>query len=405
MGNVTVHKRRARNSPSSAQRSSGSVGVTYLNLNSPGVLSGMGYHRLLDAPEVAAAIGIVADLISSMPIHLMENKTNGDVRVHDQLARKIDIEPWALGTRQLWIHWIVENMLVSGNAVVAPQLRDGLIHDLPPVPNASFRRDPGQDGYYIQANGATLRHDDVLHFRFRPDPDRPWLGAGVQFQLDQVVDSIIQTAKTKTAYMSSEYKPPIIVAVNSDSPLSSQKERDAFAKRYLSRTDNGAPLIVPGDLMKFEQVKPLSLTDLAIKDGVELDKKTVASIIGIPAFLLGVGTFNREEYNAFISRRILPICRGIEQELTKKLLVSTSRYFRFNARALYSYSITDLASVAKEWRGAGLMTGNEARNWIDLPPLKGLDELVMLENYIPSDRLGDQAKLTPKTEKEDLAVA
>ena len=400
MGRVTVRKRQASNSSAPAQQSSNSVGVTYLNLNSPGVLSGLGYHRLLDAPEVAAAIGIVADLVSSMPIHLMENRTSGDVRIHDQLARKVDVEPWSLGTRQLWIQWIVENELASGNAVVVPQLRDGLIQDLPPVPGATLHRDPGSQGYYAMSNGAKLQDGDILHFRFRPDPDRPWLGVGVQFQLEQVVDSIIQTAKTKTAYMSSEYKPPIIVAVNSDTPLSSQKERDAFTKRYLTRPDNSAPLIIPGDLMKFEQVKPLSLTDLAIKDGVELDKKTVASIIGVPPFLLGVGSFNKEEYNTFISRRILPICRGIEQELTKKLLVSTSRYFRFNPRALYSYTITELAAVAKEWRGAGLMTGNEARNWIDLSPKQGLDDLVMLENYIPASRLGDQNKLVSNKEKE-----
>ena len=187
--------------------------------------------------------------------------------------------------------------------------------------------------------------------------------------------------------------PPIIVSVNTDNPLQKQSERDAFAAKYMSRSSKGAPLIIPGELMKFEQVKPLSLTDLAIKDGIELDKKTVASVIGVPGFLLGVGSFNKEEWNSFIARKILPICRGIEQELTRKLLLSETRFFRLNARALYSYSLTELATIAKEWRGAGLMTGNEARNWIELEPLKGLDELVMLENYIPAARLGDQSKL------------
>lgn len=384
------------------QQRSSEVGVTYITLDSPGVLAGQGYHMLSEAPEVASAIWLIADLISSMPIHLMENQKNGDTRVRDALSRKIDVDPWSLGTRQTWMHWIVETELTEGEAVVIPRTAGTMIVDLIPAPNASLTRPASSTTYSARYNGHSFDAGDILHFRLRPDPMQPWRGIGPQVQLRQVVDSIIQTAETKTAYMSSEYKPPIVIAVNADSPLSDEKEREKFIAKYLKRTNKGEPLIIPADLMTFSQAKPLSLTDLAIKDGVELDKKTVASIFGIPAFLLGVGSFNKEEYNTFISRTILPICRGIEQELTKKLLCSENRYFRFNARALYSYSLQELSQIALNMRNAGLMTGNEGRNWVDLPPKDGLDELVMLENYVPANRLGDQKKLNnPTTQKED----
>lgn len=382
------------------KKRSSQVGVTAITLDSPGILAGSGYHMLSEAPEVAGAIWLIADLISSMPIHLMENQSNGDIRVRDQLARKIDIDPWSLGTRQTLVHWIVETELTEGEAVVIPNTSGTLIADLIPAPNATLHRLTNSSSYYAQYEGRQFDAGNILHFRLRPDPMYPWRGIGPQVQLRQVVDSIIQTAETKTAYMSSEYKPPIVIAVNSDSPLSDEKERSKFIRQYLKRKDPKEPLIIPADLMNISQVKPLSLTDLAIKDGVELDKKTVASIFGIPGFLLGVGTFNKDEYNTFISRTILPICRGIEQELTKKLLFSESRYFRFNARSLYSYSLQELSQIALNMRNAGLMTGNEGRNWLDLPPKEGLDELVMLENYLPANRLGDQKKLND-TQKED----
>lgn len=376
-----------------------SVGVTYLSLDSPGVLAGMGYHRLMDAPEVASAVWLIADLISSMPIHLMENQKNGDIRIHDALARKIDVNPWSLGTRQAWVHWIVETELTDGEAVVIPVTSGMTISDLVPAPDATFHRHLGAAGYTVYYNGYEFDADNVLHFRLRPDPTQPWRGSGPELQLQNVVNSIIQTAVTKTAYMSSEYKPPIVVAVDSDNDLSDKKARDKFIKNFWTRSKPDEPLIIPANLMKIQQIKPLSLTDLAIKDGVELDRKTVASIFGIPGFLLGVGTFNKDEYNTFISRTILPICRGIEQELTKKLLLSENRYFRFNARSLYSYSLQELSQIALNNRNAGLMTGNEGRNWLDLPPMDGLDELVMLENFVPADRLGDQKKLNNAKEE------
>ena len=380
------------------------VGVTFLSLNSPGVLTSQGYHRLSEAPEVAAAIWIIADLVSSAPIHLMENADNGDIRVRDALARKIDVDPWSLGTRQTWVHWIVETELTNGDAVVIPKTAGLMLDDLIPAVDAALYRPTGSKSYFAKYNGFDFDAGNILHFRLRPDPLQPWRGIGPQIQLQQVVDSIIQTAETKTAYMSSEYKPPVVISVNSDSPLSDPEKRSKFIDKYMKRKDKSEPLVVPADLMNFQQVKPLSLTDLAIRDGVELDKKTVASIFGIPPFLLGVGDFNKEEYNTFISRTIIPICRGIEQELTKKLLYSQERYFRFSTRRLYSYSLQELSQISLQMRNAGLMTGNEGRNWLDLPPKDGLDDLVMLENYLPADRLGDQKKLYNEP-KEDPANA
>ena len=386
------------------QTRSNPVGVTAITLNTPGVLIGRGYHMLSEAPEVAAAVWIIADLISSAPIHLMENSDSGDKRIRDALSRKIDVEPWSLGTRQTWIHWIVETELIEGEAIVIPKTSADRIADLIPAPDAVLSRPVGSLSYQAIYNGHSFDSENILHFRLRPDPLQPWRGTGPQIQLQQVVDSIIQTAETKTAYMSSEYKPPIVIAVNSDSPLSDETVRTKFVQKYMKRKDKSEPLVVPADLMNFQQVKPLSLTDLAIRDGVELDKKTVASIFGIPPFLLGVGSFNKEEYNTFISRTIVPICRGIEQELTKKLLFSENRYFRFSTRRLYSYSLQELSQIALNMRNAGLMSGNEGRNWLDLPPKDGLDDLVMLENYLPADRLGDQKKLYNETEEDPVNV-
>lgn len=66
-----------------------------------------GYKPLTACPEVQMCAGVYADLIASMTLHLMQNTPGGDVRVKNELSRKLDISPHGNMTRHTFMSLIV----------------------------------------------------------------------------------------------------------------------------------------------------------------------------------------------------------------------------------------------------------------------------------------------------------
>ena len=357
-----------------------------------------GYTRLCDLPEIQTACLRIAELIGSMTIYLNENTREGNKRIVNELSRTIDITPCGTMTRMQWMTGIVMTMLLygKGNAVVVPHTWKGLLQSLEPIsadrvsfmPVGNSRRD-----YRILIDNKPRDPADVLHFPYNPDPTYPWKGRGVAVTLRDIANNLKQAEKTKTAFLSSEWKPSIIVKVDStDETFKNPEKRAKFLESYIKPPYQGAPWLIPAEQIQVEQVKPLTLADLAIKDTVEMDRRAVAAVIGVPPYLLGVGDFNREEWNSFIQTRIKPIALIIQQELTRGLIVSEKWFLTLNYWSLIDYDLKQVSDVLLAGADRGYVCGDEWRDRMHMEPA-GLTDYVRLENYIPVEDAGNQKKL------------
>lgn len=365
-----------------------------------------GYTTLANCPEVITACRRIAETISTMTIYLMENTTAGDQRVVNELSRKIDINPCDSMTRKTWMESIVMNLLLygDGNSVVKVRTSHGYLASLDPVPAYRVSIPQGEE-YQVYIDGIPYSRDDILHFVENPDPTCPWRGIGARVALSTVADNLKQSAATERAFLASKWKPSVIVKVDAlTDEFSTQSGRQKLLDSYMKSSDAGEPWLIPADSFDVQQVKPLSLNDLAINDSIQLNRRFIAAILGVPPFLLGVGDYSKEAWNAFISTRVRPLVMGIQQEMTRGLILSPSMYIKMNLLSLYDWDLQTLSSVFGGLYDRGLVTGNEVRDRIGISPLDGLDELRVLENYIPYDMSGSQKKLVQGGEDDADAV-
>lgn len=355
------------------------------------------YTSLDQCPEIITGCRAIAQLVASMTIYLMSNTKDGDVRIKNELSRKIDINPMENMTRYSWMEAIVMNLLLygKGNSIVYPHTYGGILRNLEPVSasRVSFLF-TSYSKYKIVIDGREKDPSDLIHITLNPDKTYLYWGRGLNVSLRDLAKNLKQSRETENAFMSSKWKPSIIVKVDAMiDEFSTPEGRQKILDAYVKSAEAGEPWLIPGEQFQVEQVKPLSLQDLAIADTVEMDKRLVAAILGVPPFVLGVGEYNQKQWNNFIQTVIGPMCTRIAQELTKKLIISDSWYLRFNTRSLMDWDVTSISQVFGVLYDRGIVTGNEVRSLLGYDPMEGLNELHVLENYISIDKIDDQKKL------------
>lgn len=355
-----------------------------------------GYTTLDKVPEVVACARKIAELIGSATIYLMSNTENGDIRIVNELSRTIDIEPMPNMTRNTWMEAIVMTLLLygSGNAIVQPHTWKGYIQSLEPIAatRVSFMASGYRD-YKVMIDGQPKDPANVLHFVYNPHPVYLWKGQGIKVAAADVLTNLVQGRKTENAFMASEYKPPVIIKVDGlVEEFSTPQGRQVLIDDYIKPASRGEPWIIPAEQFDVTQIKPLSLADLAISDTMTLNKRLIASMFGVPAWVVGVGEYKRDEWNTFIQTKIMTLAKGIAAELTKKIILSPQWYFKLNVWSLLDYDLQTVSNVLLAGSDRGFVNGDEWRDRLNMSPA-GLKEYRVLENYIPWEMSGQQKKL------------
>lgn len=133
--------------------------------------------------------------------------------------------------------------------------------------------------------------------------------------------------------------------------------------------------------MTFETVKMLTLQDA---DAARLKEQTtnrICALFGVPPQMLGlaVGKFNNTQtlLDEFYKTTMYPMIVNIEQKLRMGLLKGyPNLYIRFDTKDFLKGAALDQMNFVNAGVAGGIMSPNEAREYLGMPKMDGADELL-----------------------------
>lgn len=385
-----------------------------VNMTSPTLLQWLGIDP--DTPKdklseatYFACLKILAESLGKLPLKMYQNTEKGIVKSDKMdLYNILKLRPNPYMTSTVFWSTVEMNRNHYGNAYVwcrfqGPQLKDLWI--MPSQDVTVVVDDKGilgtKDKIWYRYNDRhtgkmyTFSSDEVMHFKTSSTFDG-LIGMPVRDILKTTVDGALESQK----FMNNLYKTGLTgKAVLEYTGDLNQEARDRLVKGFeqFANGSKNAGKIIPVPLgMKLVPLD-IKLTDSQF---FELKKYTALQIAA--AFGIKPNQINDYEKSSYASAEaqnlafyvdtLLYILKQYEEEITYKILssqlINQGYFFKFNVNVILRADIkTQMDSLSTAVQN-GIMTPNEARDYLDMPADDYGNNLMANGNYIPLSMLG-----------------
>jgi HK97 family phage portal protein len=364
-----------------------------------------GIDGALQVSAVWSSVELLTDNLASLPIFVYERASGADG--HKNLAR--DTSLWTLlhetpnnrhTPMELW-QYLTLNYILRGNAY-AKLTRNtaGEVISIIPLASDQVEVEVLQDQsiiykYYYEGKVAIYAPDSMFHWR---DKGNGVIGMSrLDYMRSTVNVAVGAQNHTANVFRKSAKRPGVFMI----DKLLTEEQRASIRKNYKGLVEgNDDDLLVLEAGAKFE---PLNMTpaDVQLLQTRKFSVEDIARWFGIPSAMINDtektttwGTGIDSLIQGFYKFRLRPMLESLEQAIERRILTPAQRRrytVEFSLDAILRGSLKERLEIGAQAVQNGLMTRNEWRQYENMPPMEGADELTAQVNLAPVATLGQSA--------------
>lgn len=328
-------------------------------------------------PAVVRATQLLSTDIARLPVRV---ETADGTPVDSPIVGLLEREASRWQSGYDFRRHLTAQALTTGNGIaIIRRDQNGDISELQPVPDGSITAKMTEAGVTYKVGEVELQADQVIHLGAYPDTTNPsWYVSPIDActaamalaaDEDAAHAGLVRTGSTGK------------VAISHPGAMSDETVRairDAWQNIHATADGASRPLILR-EGMKAEKLSQETATSML--DSRRFSIQEVARAFGVPPEMLyqqggGALASQVETARAYVDGGLAQWLRAWESELTRKLL-PPGQYLRMDVDVLLRGNLVDKGTAFAKLVLAGVMSQNDARRRMGLPPIDGLDRPVV----------------------------
>jgi HK97 family phage portal protein len=351
----------------------------------------------LASTVVLACCRILAETISSLPLHVMRRSENGGASpaADIPLYKVLSFAPNEWQTKFEFFEQMVMNLTLWGNSYsLIRSGRYGAVSALDNLHPSRMDVERLENGRlrYSYTNPETGRlerytQDQVMHIRWTAEPDG--IKGMVPIEIAREAIALARACEIHASkYWANSARPGVVLQTdNSLSPEAAERLRDNWERLHRG-SDRAHRTAILTNGLRVEQVG-FNAEQSQFLDSRRFQSEEIARVYRLPISLVqGQSSGNMEATGQeFVTYTLVPWLRRIESGISRSLIYNDDVFFaEFDTKALMRANSNARAAFYSTMQNLGIYSINDSRHDEGLPPIEHGDKHFVAMNMIPLEQ-------------------